>query len=113
MSGSLHMIDVVQVGWHRQGDEAGRLTVRSYPVTYVRDNRTGVILWTVEWGSGDVEKHLTATGKSGVEDLAQQAAGLKGPFESRGQTGPAIQRILGSSSRPLLQPPPAEPADGS
>ncbi|RMF94034.1 MAG: DUF11 domain-containing protein, partial [Nitrospinota bacterium] len=96
-------ISVIEITFSRKGDMA-ELSQWEYPVSHLKNETTGKILWSIGWSSGSpVTANVMTIEKSATEELARQAEELKKGGMAKPQLRGAIEEILGKGARPLYE----------
>jgi len=99
-AGGLPKLEVIKVAFRRSANLA-QLLVKSYPMSLVRDDRTGLILWSVEWNHGEVEDQRMSSDRAGMDDLEKMAEKMKAGSVAKSGLAAMIGRRLGPKARPL------------
>lgn len=101
LEGSRPHINVITVSFRRNGNTS-EFSQWSYPVSFLENDRTGEITWSIHWSSGiPVRTNEMTLEKPATEELARMAAELRKDSMSKAELRNAIGKVLGPGSKPL------------
>jgi hypothetical protein len=97
--GGLPKMTVVKIAFKRSAKLA-QLRVRRYPVSLSRNDRTGKILWSVNWDSGEIGDQGMASNPAAMDMLQRRAQGMKRGAVAKSGLEALIGQQLGPGSQP-------------
>ncbi len=99
-TGGLPKMNVIKIAF-RRGANIAQLHVKSYPVSLSRNDRTGEILWSVNWGSGDIVDQQMSSNPPAMDAVQQNAEGLRNGTVKKSGLAALINGLLGAKARHL------------
>jgi len=93
-------IDVVKIAFNKTATRT-QMRIRQYPVSLLRDEKTGVILWKVNWSGDEIMDQASANDETGMAALTAKAHQLRQGAVNRAAITKLIKQQLGNNARPL------------
>jgi len=94
-------IDVVKIAFNRTSTRA-EMRIRHYPVSLLRDEKSGIISYAVNWRGGDIADQQSANNQEGMKQLSEKASKLRQGTVSKAAIARLIKQQLGKNSLDMI-----------